>query len=170
MCAPIYTFLLTFQLLFFFPQNLRSSWNHYWKIEKQACENSQDYFKLEHFIIIPSRIYYDFTLLPLMEARFPRIFSKIYFLLISFAMERIAHAWQLPLASDIFKECLRGAWVAQSVKCPISAQVMISQSVSSSPALGSVLRAQSLESASDSVSPSLSAPPLLMLCLSLSQK
>ena len=34
--------------------------------------------------------------------------------------------------------------------------------------LGSVLTAQSLEPALDSVSPSLSAPSLLMLCLSLS--
>ena len=33
------------------------------------------------------------------------------------------------------------------------------------PSLGSVLPAQSLESAWDSVSPSLSAPPLIMLCL-----
>ena len=63
-----------------------------------------------------------------------------------------------------------GAWVAQSVEHPTSAQVMISQSVSSSPASGSVLTAQSLEPASDSMSPSFSAPPLLMLCLSLSQK
>ena len=37
------------------------------------------------------------------------------------------------------------------------------------PMLGSVLTAQSLELASDSVSPSLSAPPLLALCLSLSK-
>ena len=58
-----------------------------------------------------------------------------------------------------------GAWVAQSVKHLISAQVMITHSVSSSPALGSVLIAQSLEPASDSVSPSLSA-----LSLSVSQK
>ena len=71
---------------------------------------------------------------------------------------------------------LRGAWVAQSVKLRTSAQVMISRSVSwsksvsSSPGSGSMLTAQSLEPASDSVSPSLSAPPLLMLCLSLSQK
>ena len=64
---------------------------------------------------------------------------------------------------------VRGAWVAQSVKRPASAQVMISQSVSSSPALGSVLTAQSLEPASDSVSPPLSPPPLLMLCLYLSR-
>ena len=57
--------------------------------------------------------------------------------------------------------------MAQSVKHATSAQVMISQSVGSSPVLGSVLTAQSLEPASDSVSPFLSAPPLLTLCLSL---
>ena len=68
------------------------------------------------------------------------------------------------------KVMFRGAWVAQSVKLPTSAQVMISQSVSLSPVSGSVLTAQSLEPVSDSVSPSLSAPPLFMLCLSLSQK
>ena len=65
---------------------------------------------------------------------------------------------------------IRGAWVAQSVKHPTSAQVMISRSVSLSPASGSVLTAQSLEPVSDSVSPSLSDPPPFMLCLSLSQK
>ena len=43
-------------------------------------------------------------------------------------------------------------------------------SVISSPASGSVLAAQSLELVSDSVSPSLSAPPLLTLCLSLNHK
>ena len=64
----------------------------------------------------------------------------------------------------------RGAWVARSVMRPTSAQVMILLFVGSSPALGSVLTAQSLEPALDSVSASLSAPPLLMLCLSLSQK
>ena len=46
---------------------------------------------------------------------------------------------------------------------------MILRSVSSSPALGSVLTAQSLEPTTDSVSPSLSALPLLMLCLCLSK-
>ena len=51
-----------------------------------------------------------------------------------------------------------GAWVAQWVKRPTLAQVMISQFVSLSPVLGSVLTAQSLEPASDSVSPSLSLP------------
>ena len=45
-----------------------------------------------------------------------------------------------------------GTLLAQSVERPTSAQVMISQLMSSSPALGSVLTAQSLEPASDSVS------------------
>ena len=59
--------------------------------------------------------------------------------------------------------------MAQSVKRLTSTQVMISWFVSSSPGLGSVLTAQSLGPASDSVSPSLSAPPPLCsvsLCLS----
>ena len=59
--------------------------------------------------------------------------------------------------------------LGDSVKCLTSAQVMISQLVGLSPALGSVLTAQSLEAALDSVSPSLSAPPLLTVCLSLSK-
>ena len=63
-----------------------------------------------------------------------------------------------------------GTCMAQSAKHPTSAQVMISQSMGSSHASGSVLTAQSLEPALDSVIPSLSTPPLLMLCLSLSQK
>ena len=66
--------------------------------------------------------------------------------------------------------CYWGTWVARSVECPTSTQIVISWSVSLSPASGSVLTAQSLEPASDSGSPSLSAPPPLMLCLSLSQK
>ena len=51
--------------------------------------------------------------------------------------------------------------MAQSVKRLTSAQVTISRLVGSSPASGSVLTARSLEPASDSVSPSLSAPPPL---------
>ena len=47
-------------------------------------------------------------------------------------------------------------------------QVMISRFMSSSPTLGCVLIAQSLEPASDSGSPALCAPPLLILSLSLS--
>ena len=64
----------------------------------------------------------------------------------------------------------RGAWMVQSVKRLTSAQVVISWFVGLSPTSGSVLTPQSLESASDSLSPSLSAPPLLTLlsfCLSV---
>ena len=64
----------------------------------------------------------------------------------------------------------RGAWVAQSVERPTSTQVMISRLVGSSPTLGSVLTAQSLEPALDSGSPSFSAPPLLAPWLSLKNK
>ena len=72
------------------------------------------------------------------------------------------------IAYKEYKEYLfRGSWVAQSVKQPTSAQVMISPLVSLSPASGSVLTAQSLETASDSVSPPLSAPPPLVLSLAL---
>ena len=58
--------------------------------------------------------------------------------------------------------------MAQLVKHPTSAQVMISRSVGSSPVPGSVLTAQSLEPVADSVSRSLSAPRPLTLCLPLS--
>ena len=65
----------------------------------------------------------------------------------------------------------RGAWVAQSVKRPgHDLTVMISRFLGPSPVSSFVLTAQSLEAASDSVSPSLSAPPPLTLCLSLSLK
>ena len=63
-----------------------------------------------------------------------------------------------------------GAWVAQSVKRPTSAQVMISRSVSLSAALGSVLTTQSLKPASDSVSASLTLLLPRSCCLSLSQE
>ena len=76
----------------------------------------------------------------------------------------------LSVSPSLSKINIRGAWVAQSVECPTSVQVMISLSVSLSPMLGSVLTAQSLEPALESVSPSLPAPPPLMLCLSFSQK
>ena len=69
----------------------------------------------------------------------------------------------------LIKTCRdRDAWVAQSVKHPTLAQVMISRFMGSSPVLGSLLTARCLEPASDSVSLSLSAPPLPMLSLSLS--
>ena len=62
---------------------------------------------------------------------------------------------------DIERAAPPGTWVAQSVKRLTSAWVMSSQLMSSIPASGSVLTAQSLEPALDSVSPSLSAPALL---------
>ena len=68
----------------------------------------------------------------------------------------------LTFATDlllILENKLRSASVAQSVKHPTSAQVMIVQFMSSSPASGSVLTAQSPEPALDSASPYLSAPP-----------
>ena len=74
------------------------------------------------------------------------------------------------LLQEIKMDIIRGSWVAQWVKCPTLAQVIISRYMSSSPALGSVLTAQSMEPASDSVFPPLSAPPLLTLCLPPSQK
>ena len=58
--------------------------------------------------------------------------------------------------------------MAQLVKRPTSAQVVISRFVSSSPEVGSVLTAQSLEPASDSVPASLSLP--LPYSCSVSQK
>ena len=71
--------------------------------------------------------------------------------------------WSLGL-----KMMCRGTWVAQSVKRLTSTWIMISWSVGSSPVSGSVLTAQSLEPALDSVSPSLSAPPWLVFSLYLS--
>ena len=64
----------------------------------------------------------------------------------------------------------RGTWVALSVKPLTLAQVLISQLMSQSPMLGSVLTTQSLEPASDSASPSLSDPPLYAHSVSLSLK
>ena len=68
---------------------------------------------------------------------------------------------------------LRGAWVAQWVEHPTSAQVMISRVTGLSPASGSVLTARSLEPASDSVPPSLSPLPCscsVSVSVSVSQK
>ena len=64
-----------------------------------------------------------------------------------------------------------GAWVVQSVERPTSAQLMISWFVSWRPASSSVLTAQSLEPASDSVFPSLSLCtfPAHVLSLSISK-
>ena len=56
-----------------------------------------------------------------------------------------------------------------SVERPTSAQVMVLQLVSLSLTSGSMLIAQSLEPALDSVSPSLSASPSFTFCLCLSK-
>ena len=71
--------------------------------------------------------------------------------------------------ASITGENLRGIWWLSRVERPTAAQVTISRFVSSSPTSGSVLTAQSLDPASDSVCPSLSAPAPLVLCLSLSK-
>ena len=59
--------------------------------------------------------------------------------------------------------------MAQAVKHLALAQVMISQFMSSSPTLGCVLTAQSLEPASDSVSPFLGHSPACTLSPFLSE-
>ena len=66
------------------------------------------------------------------------------------------------------KEYFPAPWVAQSVERLTLAQVVISRFVGLSHASGSVLTAQSLEPASDSVSPSLCPSPAHALSLSLS--
>ena len=78
----------------------------------------------------------------------------------------------LGLYNEKKSRVMRGTWVAHSVKYLTSAQVMISRFGSSSPVSGSLLTAQSLEPALDSVCVcvSLSGPPLLVLCLCLSLK
>ena len=63
-----------------------------------------------------------------------------------------------------------GVWVSQLVKRPTLAQVKISRFVGSSPIRLCSVTAGSLEPASVSLSPSLSAPPLFALCLFLSLK
>ena len=70
------------------------------------------------------------------------------------------------------KEHFRGTCVAQLVKCPTTAQVMISWFAGSSPTSVSLLRAHSLESALGFVClpPCPSPAGALILSLSLSQK
>ena len=72
-------------------------------------------------------------------------------------------------SSEELKFSRWGVWVAQSVERLTSAQVLISPFVSLSLASVSVLTAQSLEPASRSVSPFLSAPSPLTLSVSLSK-
>ena len=69
-----------------------------------------------------------------------------------------------------FKNWMRGAWMAHKVEHLTSAQAMISWFVSSSPLSRSVVTAQSLQPASDSVFPSLSSHPQLVLCFPFKNK
>uniref|UniRef100_A0ABI7WJF9 Nuclear receptor subfamily 2 group F member 2 n=1 Tax=Felis catus TaxID=9685 RepID=A0ABI7WJF9_FELCA len=84
--------------------------------------------------------------------------------------ENIPRKENTPRPSCFLKDTFQVTLVAQSVKHLTSARVMMSQFVGSSPVSGSVLTARSLEAAWDSVSPSLSAPPLLARAHSLSLK
>ena len=85
---------------------------------------------------------------------------------VSLSLSAYPPAHTLGLSLSLKNKINRGAWVAQSVGRPTWAQVMISRLMSLSPSLASVLTAQSLEPASDSVSPSLSLlPPPLSLSL-----
>ena len=77
----------------------------------------------------------------------------------------LCHYTTIRVASTKISEGRLGGSV---IKCPTSAQVMISQSMSLSPVLGSVLTARRLESALDPVSPSLCSSPFGTVSLSLS--
>ena len=92
-----------------------------------------------------------------------------HLVLLGFDMERI-----VPWTPDFLhkKQMCRDAWVAQSVEHLTSAQVMIVQSVSLSPASGSVLTAWSLEPGACfgfCVSLSLCPSPAHALSLSVSE-
>ena len=78
---------------------------------------------------------------------------------------RVFHGAHEPSFRNTWGEGCLASW---SVKRLTSAQVTVSWFMGSSPVLGSALTSRSLETASGSVSPSPSAPPLLPLCLSLS--
>ena len=93
--------------------------------------------------------------LSILEMLFDFSISLLIFCLSYLVVGEISYGCGFIKFSYSIKALSRGAWVAQSVKRPTSAQVMISQSVCSSPTSGSVLTAQSLEPVSDSVSPSL---------------
>ena len=78
----------------------------------------------------------------------------------------MAQSVKLPTLAQVMISWLLGSSPASG--SVLTAQVMISRCVGSSPVSGSVLTAQSLDRVSDSVSPSLSDPPPLILSLSFS--
>ena len=107
------------------------------------------------FVKLLSRLY---TL-----TQMPQVFHQpiLVFVLIS-DPQVLAHG--CPAKSHIFQPW--GTWEAQSVERPTLAQVTISRFVSSSPTWGSAVSA---EPTLDHLSPSVSAPPPLLLSVFLSQ-
>ena len=81
-------------------------------------------------------------------------------------MHYATHVLQSCLGHNLNINQSWGAWVVQLVERWTLAHVMISWFLGLSPASSSVFIAQSQEPASDSLSPSLSAPPPLTLCVS----
>ena len=84
----------------------------------------------------------------------------------AFILKQNQNNYLVKLSIRIRKLCYGGAWVAQSVKHPTSAQIMILQFTSLSPTLGSVLTAQ-IQCLPLSLCPFL---PAQVLCLPLSQR
>ena len=97
---------------------------------------------------------------------FPSFFSLVHFKLLTQLPMQSCQGFVLRFVFEIWWNRIgltQGTGVAQSVKRLTSAQVMILQLVSSSPMSGSVLTAQRLEPALDSVSLSLSVPAPFIL-------
>ena len=97
--------------------------------------------------------------------------NKVMMLIRMFIREYFFFLPSIPSVISLLKivnEGLLGGSVG--VKHLALAQVVISQFVGSSSASGSVLTAQSLDTALNSVSPSLSATPILTLCFSFKNK
>ena len=136
-------------------------------VEENEWKSSLKMFLLTWFVIVnilqkgKNLIYSQSILVKKVLQRFPSCITQ--------SIHRgLIYEWRSLVQSSLLKLVNKGIWVAQSVECPTLAPVMISWFVGLSPASGSLLTAQSLEPASDSVSPSLSAPPLLILYLYLS--
>ena len=88
----------------------------------------------------------------------------------SWTLNRLCHPGAPTALVFKINESFRSTWMTQSSEHLTLAQIMISQSVSSSPASGSVLTAWSLEPVSDSVTPPLCPFLAHALSLSVSQK
>ena len=93
--------------------------------------------------------------------------AKDFFLQVQSAYHRTRNKHPSNISND--QNNPWSAWVAQSVKPPTLAQVMISRLVGSSSTSGSVLTAHIQEPASDSVSPPLCPSPTHAQSLSVSK-